>query len=94
MLNKIFKFGFFYKTSIMELKFFKKYLNKMLVKSYIYKSKLFASSLIIFVLKLDGKKKWTFWFYINFQKFNIITVKNKYPISNIQELRDWLKGVK
>ena len=86
MPNKTPKFGFFYKTSIMKLKFLKKYLDKMLVKDYIYKSKLFTSLPIIFILKPNEKKRWILWSYIDFWKFNVITIKNKYFISNIQEL--------
>ena len=88
MPNETLKFGSFYKTSIMELKFLKKYLNEMFVKSHICKSKSLTSSLIIFIPKPDKKKRWIFQFCINFRKFNIITVKNKYPISNIQELQN------
>ena len=72
----------------MELKFLKKYLDKMFTKSHICKSKSPALSPIIFVPKPDGKERWTLQPCIDFWKFNVITVKNKYFILNIQELQD------
>ena len=49
------KFRPLYKASAEELKFLKKYLDEMLEKRQIRKSKSSASSLIIFVPKPDGK---------------------------------------
>ena len=78
----------------MELKFLKKYLNKMFIKSHIHKSKLLVSSPIIFIPKPNGKKRWILQPCIDFWKFNVITMKNKYFIFNIQKLQDQLKNVK
>ena len=77
------KFGPLYKASAEELKFLKKYLNEMLKKRQIRKSKSPASSPIIFIPKPDGKGGWTKRPCIDFRKLNSITVKNRYPIFNI-----------
>ena len=50
------KFKLLYKASITKLKFFKKYLNEIFVKKYIYKFKSPAAFLIIFILKLNNKE--------------------------------------
>ena len=55
MPGETLKFRPLYKASTEELKFLKKYLDEMLKKRQIYKSKSPASSLIIFVPKPDGK---------------------------------------
>ena len=55
MPGETLKFRPLYKASTEELKFLKKYLDEMLEKRQIRKSKSSASSLIIFVPKPDGK---------------------------------------
>ena len=66
----------------------------MLRKSYIRKSKSSALFPIIFVLKPDGKNGYIYRPCIDFRKLNVIIVKNRYSISNIQELRDRLYKIK
>ena len=94
MSGETLKFRSLYKALVEKLKFLKKYLDEMLEKGQIRKSKSLASSPIIFVLKSDGKGGWTKRLCIDFRKLNSITVKNRYLILNIQELRDKLHGVK
>ena len=45
---------------------------------------------VIFMLKKD--RKW--WLYINYQKFNTITWKNRYLLSLIKKLQKQLKKIK
>ena len=78
----------------MELKFLKQYFQEMFKKDYIRKSKLPAFSPIIFIFKFNKKDGYIYRSYIDFRKLNAITVKNRYPIFNILELRDRLLGAR
>ncbi len=64
-----------------ELLVLKKYLKNNLRKGFICASSSSASSPVLFVKKPGGGLK----FYVNFQKLNAITVKDRYPIPLIQE---------
>ena len=57
MSSETFKFESLYKASVKKLKFFKKYLNEMLEKGQIRKSKSPTNFLIIFILKFNKKSE-------------------------------------
>jgi hypothetical protein len=69
-----------------ELKELRKYLKKNLAKGFIRESQLLARFPILFVPKKDSELQP----YINYQKLNEITIKNQYPLLNINELQDRL----
>ena len=80
--NKIFFFEFIYNLSIIELETLKKYLNDNLKKRFIV---LFFSStetLIIFVKKKNDDLR----LCVDYKDLNVITVKNRYFISLIEQL--------
>ena len=52
--------------------------------------KIIIEFFILFILKKDRK----FRLYINYRKLNIIIIKNKYLLLNIEELQNYLIGVK
>jgi hypothetical protein len=58
----------------------------MLQKGFIRRSESPAGYLVLFVLKKNGKLR----LCIDYWKLNDITIKNRYPLLNIGELRDWL----
>ena len=64
--------GYIYIFSKIELKILQKYLEKILKKRFIKKSKLLARYLIIFVLK----KNEILYLYIDYLKLNNITIRN------------------
>jgi hypothetical protein len=61
-----------------------------LAKGFIQKSKSSAGYPILFVAKKDG----TLRLCVDYRKLNAITKKNRYPLPNIQELRDRLSNAK
>jgi hypothetical protein len=61
----------------------------MLKKGFIRRSELPAGFLVLFVLKKKGGLR----LCIDFCKLNDITIKNRYPLPNIRELRDQLAYV-
>ncbi len=65
-----------------ELTILRGYINKNLKKGFIQESKLLAGYLILFIPKKDGKLR----LYVDYQKLNDITIKNRYPLLNISEL--------
>ena len=83
-------FGSIYALSEKELKTLKEYLNENLKKGFISRSKSPAEYPILFVPKKDGKLR----LCVNYRKLNDITIKNRYPLSNISELQDRLSGAK
>jgi hypothetical protein len=58
----------------------------MIKKGFIRRSELPTGYLVLFVLKKNGKLRP----YINFRRLNEITIKNRYLLLNIRELRDRL----
>ena len=68
----------------------KNYLNKNLKKNFIREIKIIVEFFILFVPKKDRKLR----FYIDYRKLNTITIKNKYPLLNIEKLQDYLIGAK
>jgi hypothetical protein len=67
--------------SLNKLKVLKKYLDKNLLKGFIYASSLPVALLVIFVKKPRGGLQ----FCVNYQGLNALTIKNQYPIPLLQE---------
>jgi hypothetical protein len=68
----------------------REYINENLKKGFIKLSSSLVRSLVLFVLKKDGKKR----LYVNYWKLNAITIKDRYALPLINELRDKLNKVK
>jgi transposase InsO family protein len=79
-------FGPIYSLSEKELEVLKDYINVNLKKGFIRESTSPAGYPIIFVPKKNGKLR----LCVDYRKLNDITVKNRYPLPNIAELRDRL----
>jgi hypothetical protein len=73
-----------------ELEILKRYIDENLAKGFIRKSKSSAGYPVLFAPKKDG----TLRMCIDYRKLNAITKKNRYPLPNIQELRDRLSRAK
>jgi hypothetical protein len=74
----------------LELKALRKYINKNKAKKYIRESISPARYLILFILKSDGKLR----LYVDYRRFNEITVKNRYTLPLIHKMQDRIKGAK
>jgi hypothetical protein len=79
-----------YQLSEKELKYLREFIDTMLRKGYIRESTSPAGYPILFVPKKDGSLR----LCVDFRKLNDITIKNRYPLPNIQELRDRLSRAK
>lgn len=79
-----------YKLTEKELEVLRKYIDEMMKKGFIRKSKSSAGYPVLFAPKKDG----TLRLCIDYRKLNDITIKNRYPLPNIQELRDRLSKAK
>jgi len=77
-----------YKMSTPELVELKVQLKEMLDKGYIRPSVSSWGSPALFVKKKDG----TFRQCIDYRQLNKMTIKNKYPLSKIDDLFDQLRG--
>ena len=88
--RKQFTFEFIYALSQKELKILKTYLNENLTKEFIKKSQSSTKYSILFVFKKND----TFRLCVDYRKLNNITIKNRYSLFNINELRDKLTKVK
>ncbi|GIZ39172.1 hypothetical protein CKM354_000256300 [Cercospora kikuchii] len=65
-----------------------KWLRKMLAKGWIRKSRSSAGAPIFGVPKPNGKTR----IVVDYRKLNDITIKNRYPLPNIEESQDRLTG--
>jgi hypothetical protein len=83
-------FGPIYALSEKELKVLRKYLDDNMAKGFIRKSESRAAYPILFVPKKDGELR----LCVDYRKLNDITVKNRYPLPNIEELQQRLQGAK
>ena len=79
-------FGPIYPLSESELRVLRKYLDAMLASGKIVRSTSPAAAPILFVPKSDG----TLRLYIDYRGLNKITIKNRYPLPLMNELRDRL----
>ena len=85
-LNKIFTFELIYSFFEKKLKTLREYLNENLKKKFIRKSQLSTKYLIFFVFKKNEKLR----LCVDYRKLNEIIVKNRYSLSNINELQNRL----
>jgi hypothetical protein len=79
-----------YKMDIEELKELKKKLREQLDKGFIQQSSSSSGAPILFVEKKDSSKR----LVVAYHSLNEVTIKNKYPLPNINDLFDQLKGAK
>ena len=84
------KIGLIYILFYTQLKTLKDYLDKNLKKDFIWKVKIIVEFFILFIPKKNGKLK----LYIDYRKLNIIIIKDKYPLSNIRKLQNYLTETK
>ena len=81
-------FGPIYQLSEKELQELDAYLKENLAKGFIRPSSSSAGYPILFVPKKNGKLR----LCVDYRKLNEITIKNRYPLPNSNELRDRLQG--
>ena len=79
-----------YTLSAKELEALRDYLDKNLVKEFIRPSTSPAGYPILFVPKKDSKLR----LCVDYQRLNVITVKNCYPLPLISEIQDWIQEAK
>jgi hypothetical protein len=79
-----------YRMSTLELKELQLQLEELLKKGYIHPSMSPWGAPVLFVKKKDG----TLRLCIDFRQLNKVTIKNKYPLSRIDNIFDQLKGAK
>ena len=84
--SKTLTFGLIYALFEKELRILREYLNKNLKKEFIRKSQSSTKYSILFVLKKDE----TLRLCVDYRKLNEITIKNRYPLPNINELQNRL----
>jgi hypothetical protein len=75
---------------IEELKELKKQLKEQLDKGFIQQSSSSWETPVLFVEKKDSNKR----LVVDYRSLNKVTIKNKYPLPNINDLFDQLKGAK
>ncbi|KAL0380531.1 UNVERIFIED_CONTAM: Transposon Ty3-G Gag-Pol polyprotein, partial [Sesamum angustifolium] len=78
-----------YRMALSELKELKKQFEELLDKGFIRPSISHWGALVLFVMKKDGSMR----LCADYRQLNRITIKNKYPLSRIDDLLDQLKGV-
>ncbi len=79
-----------YRMSLYKLQKVKEYLNENLSKSFITFSKILYFSLVLFALKVNDDLR----FCIDYRKLNVITKRNRYSLSLIDEMIDKIVGCK
>jgi transposase InsO family protein/murein DD-endopeptidase MepM/ murein hydrolase activator NlpD len=82
------KFSKIYGLNETQLKALREYLDENLAKGYIRPSTSPAGYPILFVPKKNGKLR----LCVDYRQLNDITIKNRYPLPLIKELRDRLQG--
>ena len=80
--------GPLYALSKKELEEQRKWLDDKLAKGWIRKSQSPAASPAMFVPKKGGKLRMV----IDYRRLNAITIKNRYPLPNIEEMKNHLTG--
>jgi hypothetical protein len=88
--SKMFSFESMYILSMTELELLKEYLDEFLTKEFIVFSSSFVDASILFVKKFKNDLK----LCVNYKELNVITIKNRYSISLINQLLNRLIDVK
>ncbi len=88
--SKMSSFESVYNLSMTELELFKKYLDEFLTKRFIVFSSSLVDASILFVKKSRNDLK----LCVNYKELNVITIKNRYSISLINQLLNRLNDVK
>jgi hypothetical protein len=88
--NKMFSFESMYNLSMIEFELFKEYFDEFLTKEFIGFSSSFLNASILFVKKSKNDLR----FCVNYKKLNVITIKNRYSISLINQLLNRFNDVK
>jgi hypothetical protein len=88
--SKMLSFESVYNLSMTELELFKEYLDEFLTKEFIVFSSSFVDASILFVKKSKDDLK----LCVNYRKLNVITIKNRYSISLINQLLNRFNDVK
>jgi hypothetical protein len=83
--------GLIYALSVVELKALDEHLDKMLRTGKIRPSKSLAGAPILFIPKPHGHG---LHLCVDYQRLNKITVFNRYPLPDMNELRDCVQGAK
>jgi hypothetical protein len=78
------------KMDVDELKELKKQLREQLDKGFIQQSSSSWGAPVLFVEKKDTSKR----LVVDYRSLNEVTIKNKYPLPNINDLFDQLKGAR
>ena len=73
-----------------QLETLRNYLDENLKKDFIRETKIIVEFSILFIPKKNKKLR----LCVNYRKLNIITIKNKYSLSNIEKLQNHLIRVK
>jgi hypothetical protein len=88
--NKMLSFESMYNLSMTELELLKEYLDEVLTKEFIVFSSSLVDASILFVKKLKNDLK----LCVNYKELNVITIKNRYSISLVNQLLNRLSDVK
>jgi hypothetical protein len=88
--NKMSSFKSIYNLFIIELEFFKNYLDEFLIKEFIMSSFSSTKISILFAKKSENDLK----FCVNYKKLNVITIENRYLIFLMNQLLNRFKNVK
>jgi hypothetical protein len=78
-----------YRMATPELAELKEHIKELLDKGFIRPSSSPWGAPVIFVLKKDGTQR----LCVDYHALNEVTIKNKYPLSRIDDLFDQLRGV-
>ena len=82
-------YGPIYPLSPAKLRVLRDYLEDYLAKGFICELTSLAGALIFFILKKNGGLR----LYVNYRGFNDIIIKNRYPLSLINEIIDYISSV-
>jgi hypothetical protein len=88
--SKMFSFESIYNLSMIKLELFKEYLDEFLTKEFIVFFSSFIDASILFVKKSKNDLR----FCVNYKELNVITIKNRYSISLINQLLNRFNDVK
>jgi hypothetical protein len=79
-----------YRMDVKDLVELKKQIEELLEKGFIRPSSSLWGASVLFVSKKDGLRRMC----VDYKSLNEVTIKNKYPLSWIEDLFDQMKGSK